>query len=310
MFAITQHSFGGPEVLVGTEIERPRPGRGEVLVRVRAAGVNPVDAAVRAGYFPPFPEPPSVLGWDVAGTVEELGEGVTRFDVGDEVFGLARFPAEAGAYAEYMTAPDKDLAPKPRALSMAEAGGLPLAGLTAWQALVDIAGVQSGQRVLIHAAAGGVGHLAVQIAKVRGAHVIATAREANHPFLKDLGADELIDYTVADFAATAGPVDVVFDLVGGEYAPRSLRVLRPGGLLVTAIGHNPGLTADEAERHGMRFETVSVKPSGAGLVSLGVLAEAGRLRVHVGRELPLAEAAKAHTLAETESARGKTVLIP
>ncbi|GAA2598370.1 NADP-dependent oxidoreductase [Actinomadura fulvescens] len=310
MFVITQRSFGGPEVLVGTEIERPVAGRGEVLVRVGAAGVNRVDAAVRAGHFPPFPEPPAVLGWDVAGRVEAVGEGVTRFEVGDEVFGLARFPREAGAYAEYVAAPAEELAPKPRALTMAEAGALPLAALTAWQSLVGIASVQPGQRILIHAAAGGVGHLAVQIAKVRGAHVIATAREANHPFLTDLGADELIDYTVADFAATVAPVDVVLDLVGGEYAPRSLRVLRPGGLLVTAIGHDPGLTAEEAERHGRRFETVSVVPSGADMVSLGVLAEAGRLRVHVEREFPLAEAAKAHALAETASARGKTVLIP
>ncbi|MFG2003758.1 NADP-dependent oxidoreductase [Spirillospora sp. NPDC048911] len=310
MFAITQHSFGGPEVLVGMEAERPRPGRGEVLVRVRAAGVNPVDAAIRAGHFPLFPEPPSVLGWDVAGVVEAVGEGVTRLAVGDEVFGLLDFSQEAGAYAEYAVAPAEDLAPKPQALSMAEAGGLPMAALTAWQSLVGIAGVQSGQRVLIHAAAGGVGHLAVQIAKVRGAHVIATAREANHAFLKELGADELIDYTVTDFAAEAAPVDVVFDLVGGEYAPRSLSVLRPGGLLVTAIGHNPGLTADEAEAQGMRFASVFVKPSGADLVSLGVLAEEGKLRVHVERELPLAEAAEAHTLAATRSSKGKTVLIP
>ncbi|MQY06952.1 NADP-dependent oxidoreductase [Actinomadura macrotermitis] len=310
MYAITQDAFGGPEALYRTETGRPVPGPGEVLVQVRAAGVNPVDAAVRAGFFPAFPEPPAVLGWDVAGVVVELGPDVTRFAVGDEVFGMPRFPGAAGAYAEYLTAPAGELARKPAALTMAEAGGLPLAGLTAWQGLVEIARVEAGQRVLVHAAAGGVGHLAVQIAKARGAHVVATARAAAHAFVVSLGADEVVDYTAADFAAATGPVDVVLDLVGGEYAPRSLALLRPGGLLVTTVGHNPGLTADEAERHGVRFATVFVKPSGAALAGLAELAEAGGLRVHVERELPLADAAEAHRLAAKGGARGKTVLVP
>ncbi|MFI1970464.1 NADP-dependent oxidoreductase [Streptomyces cinnamoneus] len=310
MQAITQLSFGGPEVLHLTEVERPQPGPGEVLVRVRAAGVNPVDSAVRAGFFPLFPTPPAVLGWDVAGEVAAVGAGVTRFEVGDEVHGMPRFPEAAGAYAQYVVAPAGQLAPKPAALSMTEAGALPLAGLTAWQALVDIADVQPGQRVLIHAAAGGVGHLAVQIAKARGAHVIGTARADNHAFVESLGADELIDYATTDFATAAGQVDVVLDLVGGEYAPRSLRTLRPGGLLVTTVGHHPGLTAEEAQEHGIRFETVFVEPSGPAMERLGALAEAGKLRVHVGRELPLADAAKAHELGATGRAKGKTVLIP
>ncbi|MFD0361349.1 NADP-dependent oxidoreductase [Nocardia sp. GCM10030253] len=308
MYAITQDTFGGPEVLYRTEVERPQPGPGEVLVLVRAAGVNPVDAAVRAGHFPPFPAPPFALGWDVAGVVEAVGAGVTRFDVGAEVFGMPLFPKAAGAYAEYLVAPADELAFKPRALSMSEAGALPLAGLTAWQGLVRIAGSEPGQRVLIHAAAGGVGHLAVQVAKARGAHVIATARTENHAFLTELGADELIDYTATDFATATDPVDVVFDLVGGEYAPRSLRTLNSGGLLVTTVGHNPGLTRVEAEQHGIRFETVFVHPSAEDLAGLAALAEAGKLRVHVEREFDLADAAKAH--ASTGNARGKTVLIP
>lgn len=308
MYAITQDTFGGPDVLYRTEVETPRPAPGEVLVRVRAAGVNPVDSAVRAGFFPLFPEPAFALGWDVAGVVEAIGEGVTRFDVGAEVFGLVHFPKAAGAYAEYLVAPAEELIEKPAALSMSAAGALPLAGLTAWQGLVDIARIESGQRVLIHAAAGGVGHLAVQIAKARGAFVIATARTENHAFLTELGADQLIDYTTTDFATAIEPVDIVLDLVGGEYGPRSLSTLRPGGLLVTSVGHNPGLTREEAEQHGICFETIFVAPSAQALTDLAALAEAGRLRVHVDQEFPLVDAAEAHT--PTGSAKGKTVLIP
>ncbi|MEU8896444.1 NADP-dependent oxidoreductase [Nocardia sp. NPDC048505] len=308
MYAITQNTFGGPEVLHGTEIDRPEPGPGEVLVRVRAAGVNPVDAAVRAGYFPLFPTPPRVLGWDVAGVVESAGADVDRFAAGAEVFGLIGFPGEAGTYAEYVVARAEQLAPKPAALSMAEAGALPLAGLTAWQALVQIAEVAAGQRVLIHAAAGGVGHLAVQLAKARGAHVIATARTVNHDFLRALGANQLIDYTSTDFATTVDIVDVVLDLVGGDYAERSAPLLRPGGMLVTTVGHNPGFTPEAAERHGIRFGTVFVQPAAQELGELATLAADGALRVHVEHEFPLGEAAKAH--APAGGAKGKTVLIP
>ncbi|MFI9508706.1 NADP-dependent oxidoreductase [Nocardia sp. NPDC052566] len=308
MYAITQDAFGGPEVLYRTEVERPRPAAGEVLVRVHAAGVNPVDSAVRNGYFPLFTAPPFALGWDVAGVVEELGPEVTGFEIGAEVLGLSAFPKAANAYAEYAVVAAADLVRKPAALSMSEAGALPLAGLTAWQALARIADVAAGQRVLIHAAAGGVGHLAVQIAKARGAYVLATARTENHAFLDELGADELIDYTTVDFAVATEPVDVVLDLVGGETAKRSLALLKPGGLLVTTVGHDPGITAEEAEQHGVRFETVFVAPSAADLTELTALADTGALRVHVARELPLADAAKAH---ETSgSAKGKTVLIP
>ncbi|MFD0000558.1 NADP-dependent oxidoreductase [Nocardia sp. NPDC127526] len=308
MYAITQDTFGGPEVLYRTEVERPRPGAGEVLVRVRAAGVNPVDSAVRAGRFPLFPEPPFALGWDVAGVVEALGPGVTRFEVGAEVLGLTLFPKAAGAYAEYLVAPADELVAKPAALPMSAAGALPLAGLTAWEGLVNIARIEPGQRVLIHAASGGVGHLAVQIAKARGAHVIATARAEHHAFLADLGADELIDYTATDFATATAPVDIVFDLVGGDYALRSVQVLRPGALLVTTVGHNPGITPEEAESQGIRFETVMVHPSAADLAELVALTQSAALRIHVDREFALADAAKAH--GATANAKGKTVLIP
>ncbi|MEV6277973.1 NADP-dependent oxidoreductase [Nocardia sp. NPDC051832] len=308
MFAITQTTFGGPEVLRGTEIDRPEPGPGEVLVRVRAAGVNPVDAATRAGHFPLFPEPPLVLGWDVAGVVEATGADADRFAVGAEVFGLIKFPAPAGTYAEYVVAPVDQLVAKPAALSMAEAAALPLSGLTAWQALVQIARIEAGQRLLVHAAAGGVGHLAVQIAKARGAHVIATARAVRHGFLAGLGVDELIDYSATDFTTATETVDVVLDLVGGDYTARSLALLKPGGLLVTTVGHNSGLTPEEAEQHGIRLEVVFVQPAAQELGALAALAESGQLRVHVEQEIPLADAARAHAL--PGGAKGKTVLIP
>src|ERR671931_462550 len=219
MRAIRQESFGGPEVMRLVEVDRPQPLPTEVLVRVHAAGVNPVDWKTRAGQGM-LRALPFVVGWDVAGVVEAVGRGVTRFAPGDEVLGMPWFPRQAGAYAEYVTAPSRQFARKPDAMSFEQAGGLPLAGLTAWQALVETAGIGRGDRVLVHAAAGGVGHLAVQIAKARGAHVIGTARAAKHAFLRGLGADELIDYTATDFAAVLSDVDVVFDPIAEDYGPR------------------------------------------------------------------------------------------
>ena len=310
MYAITQRALGGPEVLERITTARPVPGPGEILVRVRAAGLNPVDQAVRAGHFPLLGEPPFSLGWDAAGTVEGVGAGVTRFAAGDEVFGMPGFPGAGNAYAEYLAAPAEQFEHRPEALPVAEAGALSLSGLTAHQALVDIARVGPGTRVLIHAASGGVGHLAVQIAKERGAYVIGTARGEKHAQLKALGADELIDHTLTDFDAVLRDVDVVFDLVGGEYARRSASVLRPGGLIVSAIGHNPGLTPEEARQLGVRFEVMSVHRSEEGLAALRELAGAGRLRVRVGLTMPLADVAQAHRTAAAGGVTGKLVLIP
>jgi NADPH:quinone reductase-like Zn-dependent oxidoreductase len=186
MHAVRQHAFGGPEVLELTEVQRPVPLPTEVLVQVRAVGVNPVEAVIRSGQFPLLGEPPFILGWDLCGVVADIEPGVTRFQPGDEVYGMPFFPRAANAYAEYVAAPSRQLARKPASLSRAEAAALPLAGLTAWQALVDTARVAAGQRVLIHGAGGGVGHLAVQIAKTRGAHVIGTASAAKHDFIASL----------------------------------------------------------------------------------------------------------------------------
>ncbi|WP_192177987.1 NADP-dependent oxidoreductase [Mesorhizobium amorphae] len=195
MRAIIQNSVGGPDVLVIADRPDPSPKAGEVLVRVKAAGINPVDGAVRAGYYPLLGEPPFILGWDISGTIEALGPDVTGLKIGDAVFGMPRFPRQAAACAELAVAPVDEIAPKPEGIDHVQAAALPLAGLTAWQGLIRHGRLKQGQRVLIHAAAGGVGHLAVQIAKARGAYVIATASPEKLDFVRSLGADEVIDYT-------------------------------------------------------------------------------------------------------------------
>ncbi len=261
---------------------------------------------MRAGGF--LGEPPFTVGWDVAGVVEEIGYGVTRFSVGDRVFGMPRFPREAAAYAEYVTSPSRQLALIPDALDDVGAGAVPLAGLTAWQALVETADVQPGQRVLVLAAAGGVGHLAVQIAKSRGAYVLGTARAEKHSFLSDLGVDEAIDYTSDNVAERAGDVDVVLDLVGGETGLDALPALRDGGVFVS-VPSSAGLEALQELADGRaRVTGILVEPDRAGLEALAELLSAGALRPHVSHTFPLADAARAHELGETGRTQGKLVL--
>ncbi|MEV4195580.1 NADP-dependent oxidoreductase [Streptomyces toxytricini] len=303
MRAVVVSQWGGPEVLTETEIDRPEPGLGEILVRVHAAGVNPVDWKTRAtGALVSWDRIP-VVGWDVSGTVEAVGPGVTLYRPGDEVYGMPRFPRQAGGYAEYVTAPARHFARKPASLDHVQAAALPLAALTAWQALVDTAGVTAGQRVLVHAAAGGVGHLAVQIAKARGAYVIGTASAAKHGVLRGLGADELVDYRTEDFAEAVSDVDVVLDALGGEVAERSLRVLKPGGHLVTLPG--PDVPAGAG---GVRASFVVVEPDLRGLEEITALVEQGLLKPLVETVLPLEQAAKAHEIGEQGRTTGKIVL--
>jgi NADPH:quinone reductase-like Zn-dependent oxidoreductase len=309
MRAVSQDTLGGPEVLRMVELDRPEPGPTEVLVRVEAAGVNPTDWKSRASGGLLGKRPPFVLGWDVSGVVEATGVGAALYEPGDEVFGMLRYPGGHGAYAEYVTAPTRHLARKPGDLDHVQAAAIPLAALTAWQALVDVARLQTGQRVLVHAAAGGVGHFAVQIAKARGAYVIGTASAGKHRFLRELGADELVDYRTADFAEAVSGVDVVLDTIGGEYGPRSLRTLRQGGTIVSLpiSTVEPGL--DElAARLGVRSAAMLVEPDHAAMRALAALAQAGRLRPEIAATFPLAEAAKAHELGETGRTSGKIVL--
>ena len=307
MRLIRQHALGGPDVLVLEEAPRPVPAPTEVLVRTVAAGVNPVDWKTRArGGF--IGDPPFTVGWDVAGVVESVGRGVTRFELGDRVFGMPRFPHEAAAYAEYVTSPSRQLARIPDGLDTIEAAALPLAGLTARQALVETAGVKPGDRVLILAAAGGVGHLAVQIAKACGASVIGTARAWKHAFLAELGADEAIDYTSEAVEERVRDADVVLDLVGGEASEPALSALRDGGLFIAV----PSASAIERLRDlaagRVRVTNILVEPDRTGLEALAGLVERGELRVAVERRFPLAQAARAHELGETGRTRGKLVL--
>ncbi|BCL18136.1 NADP-dependent oxidoreductase [Micromonospora sagamiensis] len=307
MRAVSQDSLGGPEVLKVVEVDRPEPGISEVLVRVHAAGVNPTDWWHRAtGGL--LGDTPVRLGWDVSGVVEEVGLGVTMFAPGDEVFGMPRLPRPAGAYAEYVTSPARHLARKPAALSHVEAAALPVAALTAYQSLVDTARVRPGQRVLVHAAAGGVGHLAVQIAKAHGAYVIGTARAAKHAFVRGLGADEVVDYTQVDFASAVSDIDIVIDTIGGDYGPRSLRTLRPGGIVVSLTSPAEAYLAAEARERGLRAGFTIVEPDHAGMKAVAALVEAGQLRPEVDVVLPLDQVARAHEIGETGRTTGKIVL--
>lgn len=309
MRAISQDVIGGPEVLKEVRLPRPVPGPGEVLVRVRAAGVNPTDwkHSSLPGLF--LGAPPFVLGWDVSGVIGATGPGVTLFKPGDEVFGMLPYPHGAGSHAEYVTGPARAFAAKPAGIDHAQAGALPLAALTAWQALVDTAGLEAGQRVLIHAAAGGVGHLAVQIAKARGAHVIGTASAPKHDFVRALGADEVLDYRTTDIAGTVRDADVVLDSQGSDHAIRSLRSLRPGGILVSLRldDGNPAL-AEEAVRLGVRAQVMLVEDDHAGMAAIAALAAEGRLRAEIAGTFELADAAKAHALGDTGRTAGKLVL--
>ncbi|GLY89205.1 NADPH:quinone reductase [Actinoallomurus iriomotensis] len=307
MRAVSQDTLGGPEVLKIVEVERPEPGPVEILVRVHAAGVNPTDWKARATGGRADLEPPFTLGFDVSGVVEAVGPGVTLYRPGDEVFGMPRFPHLAGAYAEYVTAPPRHFTRKPASIDHVQAAALPLAALTAWQGLVDTAGLREGQRVLIHAAGGGVGHLAVQIAKARGAHVIGTARTAKHELIRSLGADEVIDYTEVDFASAVREVDVVLDPIGGDYGLRSLRTLRDGGVLVSILPVGEELRAAAAER-GIAADFTLVEPDYAGMKEIAALVEAGRLHAEIDSVFPLEEAAKAHELGERGRTTGKIVL--
>ncbi|MCK2215009.1 NADP-dependent oxidoreductase [Actinomadura sp. ATCC 31491] len=313
MRAIIQDTFGGPEVLRLADVPRPAPLPTEILVRVHAAGVNPVDWKTRqgGGMAGVLGEPPFILGWDVSGVVEEAGFGVTVFEPGDEVFGMPWFPRQAGAYAEYVTAPARQFARKPRTIGHEAAAGTPLAALTAWQALVDTAGIAAGQRVLIHAAAGGVGHLAVQIARHAGAYVIGTASAPKHDWLRSLGADEVIDYTATSFEEAARDVDVVLDLVGDGHdrtSTRSLEVLRPGGLLIAVPSGVAPELLDRARGRGLRATGILVEPDGAALTRIAELIDKGELTVEVDEVLPLEEAAEAHRRGERGRTRGKIVL--
>jgi NADPH:quinone reductase-like Zn-dependent oxidoreductase len=307
MRAAAIDALGPPDRLRMTESPVPVPGPGEVLVRVRAAGVNAIDWATRAGEGVPVERFPAVLGWDVSGAVAATGPDVAALRVGDEVFGTLRFPALAGGYAEFVTAPEDQLAGKPATVDHVAAAGAPMVALTAWQTLFEHAELTAGQRVLVHGAAGGVGHVAVQLAKLAGAEVIATASARNHDFLRELGADQVIDYTARQPDDVLDGVDVVVDPRGGADFVRLLGAVRPRGVIVTLKGERPGQRELAAAR-GVRAAFTYVHPDGGVLDRIAPLLADGGLRIAVQRVLPLADAAAAHVIGEQGHVRGRLVL--
>jgi NADPH:quinone reductase-like Zn-dependent oxidoreductase len=303
MQAVRFHEYGPADVLRLEEVPRPQPGDGEVLLRVHAAGVNPIDWKIRAGYLQAFMplELPHILGFDVAGTVEEVGAAVSEFAPGDEVFGRG-----SGTYAEYAVAPVATLAPKPAAVSFDQAATLPVGGVTAWAGLFEAAKLEAGQRLLVHGGAGGVGSFAVQLGHWKGAHVIGTASARNLDLMRALGADEVIDYSAVRFENVLHDLDVVFDTVGGEVTDRSWSVLRPGGMLVVIAG---GPDTDTAAARGVRTSgTQAPEVTSPILRQLAALVESGDLEPQVGETFALADVARAHVASETGHGRGRIVL--
>ncbi len=299
MKAVRIHAFGGNEALRYEDVPRPAPAAGEVLIKVHASSVNPADHKMAAGLFGPLPLP-LTLGLDFSGTVEALGPGVTKWKIGDAVFGTA-----LGSFAGYRVSHQDQLAAKPAGLDHLDAATLPVAALTAWNALFGAAKAQAGQKVLIHGGAGGVGGYAIQLAKEKGAFVAATASARNQAYLKELGADLAIDYASTRFEEAVRDADVVFDTQGGEIQTRSYQALKRGGILVSVV--QPP-SAEEAARHGVRAEMVMNQMNRQGLEYIAGLAVAGRLRIEIATALPLAEIGKAFDLSRTGHTRGKIVL--
>lgn len=306
MKAVRIHRYGDLRVLIHEDAPRPAPGRGEILVRVHAAGVNPVDWKVREGLMRALLDHrlPLILGWDVSGVVEEVGPGVAGLREGDEVYSRPDLGRD-GSYAELIVIRASEAAPKPASIDHTRAAAVPLAALTAWQVLFDSAGLAAGQTVLIHAAAGGVGHFAVQLARWKGARVIGTASAANAEFVRDLGAGEVIDYRTTRFERAVRDVDVVLDAVGGEVQERSWKVLRKGGILVSIVSRVP---EQAAARYGARGLSVLVQPNAEQLGQIARLIDSGVLAPTVSEVLPLAEARRAHELIQEGHTRGKIVL--
>lgn len=303
MNVIRFHQFGGPEVLNHEQIPIPEPEADEVLIKVHAAGVNPVDWKIREGYFKDY-RLPAIPGWDVAGTVERTGKNVTDWNKGDAVYSRPDIQRD-GTYAEYIVVRASEIAAMPKSLDFVHAAAVPLAALTAWQSLFDEGQLQPGQKVLIHAAAGGVGHFAVQLAKWKGAHVVATASSYNHRFLRDLGADETIDYRQTPFENVVRDADLVLDTIAGDTQKRSWKTLKKGGIQVSILKPPP---EDQARAHNARAGFVFVKPSAEQLNEIASLIDDGTVTPVVTNVLPLEHARLAQHLSQTGHVRGKIVL--
>jgi NADPH:quinone reductase-like Zn-dependent oxidoreductase len=304
MKAVIAHEYGAPEVLKFEEVPRPEPSEDEVLVRVIASAVNPADPLTLSGkYAKEFgTHLPLIPGYDIAGVVEKTGANVMKLKVGDAVYG---YPTFGGSWADYVTVKEWEVAAKPKSLNFVEAAAVPMGALTAWQALVDVAKLRPGQTVLIHGGSGGVGSFAVQIAKARGARVIATASTANQDLLKQLGADVAVDYTKTKFEDVAKDVDTVLDPVGKETLARSYGVVKKGGIVMSLVARPDPV---ELEKRGIRGAGISVHPDADDLAEIAQLIDAGKIKPIVTRVLPLSEAIAAQQQAATHHTRGKVVL--
>ncbi|GAB4208284.1 MAG: NADP-dependent oxidoreductase [Coleofasciculaceae cyanobacterium] len=306
MKAVRIHAHGGPETLVYEDAPRPTPLTNEVLIRVRAASVNPIDWKIRDGFGKEMfnHQTPLILGWDVAGTVEAIGPEVEKFKLGDPVYGYTSLLRD-GAYAEFAIAKQEEIALKPASLDFIQAAAVPVGALTAWQALFDTAKLQENQKVLIHAASGGVGSMAVQLAKAKGAYVIGTASARNADFVRELGVDEFIDYQSTQFETVVRDIDVVFDTIGGDTQERSFGVLRTGGFLVSIVTFP---AQETATKYGVQSTMLSVQPNGTQLSEITELIDSGKLKPFVETVLPLSEARQAHEMSQSGRTRGKIVL--
>jgi NADPH:quinone reductase-like Zn-dependent oxidoreductase len=307
MRAAIIHDFGGDEKLSVEDVARPETGEGEVLIKVGASGLNPIDFKTRDGMgvnrrweniqFP------VILGWDVSGTVVKSRS--PDFKEGDEVFGMPRFPEVAGGYAEYITSPANEITLKPANISHVEAAAVPLVALTAWQAIFETAGLEAGQRILVHAAAGGVGHVAVQLAKWKGAYVAGTCSAKNADFVTSLGADEIVDYTSKKFEDELSGMDVVFHTIAAEQRPQSYATLKPGGYLAGITGP---ISSEELDAHDVKATFVLVRPNGDQMNQIAGLLADGTLKVNIDATYNLDQIAEAHRHVEGGHTRGKVVI--
>ena len=306
MKAVRIHEFGNEDVLLYEDAPVPQIQDDEVLIKVHATSVNPVDWKTREGYVKEMipHDFPLTLGWDVSGVIENVGSKVTNFKKGDSVYSHPDIYGN-GTYAEYIAVKSKEVALKPKSIDYKHAASIPLVSLTAWQALIETANLIEGQRILIHGAAGGVGSFAVQLAKTRGAYVIGTASARNHQFLRDLGADEVVDYTQVKFEDRVKDVDVVFDTVGGDTLDRSWKVLKPGGHLVTTVGM-PSEAKEKA--YNVKGTGVFVQPNAEHLEKIADLVDQGKIKTHLEKVFPLQQVKKAHLLSQTGRVKGKIIL--
>lgn len=313
MRAIILKSFGGTEQLEEKEIPAPSVAEDEVLIKSVAIGLNPVDVKTRVGKGQAEKlklDNPMILGWDVSGEVVETGESVTQFRPGDNVFGMINLPGTGKTYAQYVAAPVEHIVLKPAAISHEEAAASCLAAMTAWQALVNQAQLKEGQKILIHAASGGVGHFAVQFAKHVGAYVIGTSSEENREFVFSLGADEHIDYKTSRFEQVCSPVDVVLDSIGGENIDRSLQVLKEGGTIVSLPSGNSASVAEKAAAQNKKGIFFLVKSNSGDLQQIASLLESGKVKAHVSGIFSFNQIREAHELLESGKTKGKIILQP